>query len=234
MFDALERKLLIDTVSKRCAWLTKTLGEGKLDDKTQNEYKAMLKALGTALKKIEAEKPQKPVSVKAPKKPAAPPPVKKRRENTIPVGEAQVLIAEDDPDSAMLIEGIIRDIGVKSIELARDGRQAISMLKNASPPFDIVLCDWNMPEFDGLEVKKQVGNLARLQETHFIMVTAVTESARIKEAIGEGITDYIIKPIDGNILEKKIKAALLGANDVSSTETDETKTSSASSTEKGA
>ncbi|HEY7773192.1 MAG TPA: response regulator [Marinagarivorans sp.] len=212
MFDALERKLLIDTVSKRCAWLTKTLDEGTLDDKAQQEQKAVLKALGTALKKLEATAPTKSIA-KAPSKPTAMPPPKKTRQYTLPIDEAHVLIAEDDPGSAALLEGLLRDIGVKSIEFARDGRQAVSMLKNASPTFDIVLCDWNMPELTGLEVKKQVRNLARLQDTHFIMVTAVTESTRIKEAIGEGITDYIIKPIDGTILEKKIKSALTGIND---------------------
>ena len=221
MFDALERKLLIDTVNKRCAWLSKTLDEGTLDDKAQQEQKAILKALGTALKKIEGAPPAKTAS-KAPSKPSAAPPPKKPRQYTLPVDEAHVLIAEDDPDSAALLEGLIRDIGVTSIEFARDGRQAVRMLTNASPTFDIVLCDWNMPELSGLEVKKQVRNLARLQDTHFIMVTAVTESARIREAIGEGITDYIIKPIDGAILEKKIKAALTGVLDDSDTDADPT------------
>ena len=110
----------------------------------------------------------------------------------------------------MLLEGIIQDFGIKNIVIARDGREAVNELKNASPAFDIVLCDWDMPELNGLEVRKQVRHLARLQDTHFIMVTAVSEAARIKQAIGEGITDYIVKPVDAETLEKKIKIALAG------------------------
>ena len=208
MFDAIEQKLLIDTATKRCAWLTKSLKDGDLDDKTQTEYKATLRALSQAIKKLEKITPVKTLTPSAP-----PPPPKKARKQTIACSEAHVLIAEDDPDSAMLLEGIMEDIGIKHIERAQDGREAVSMLKNASPPFDIVLCDWDMPELNGIQVRKQVRNLARLQDTHFIMVTAVSEAARIKEAISEGITDYVIKPVDGNILERKVKLALGHEND---------------------
>lgn len=210
MFDTLEQKLLIDTVSKRCTWLSKTISDGKLDDKALAEHKAMLRVLSSAIKKIEKITPAKTITPQAPQSPP-----KKRQKRAIALSEAHVLIAEDDPDSAMLLEGIVEDLGIKHIERAKDGREAVSMLKNASPVFDIVLCDWDMPELTGLEVKRQVRNLARLQDTHFIMVTAVSEAARIKEAIGEGITDYVIKPIDANILEKKIQAALAGDDQAS-------------------
>lgn len=203
MFDAIEQKLLIDTASKRCAWLSKSLKDGDLDDKTQTEYKATLRALTQAIKKLEKITPVKTITPSAP-----PAPQKKARKQVIPCNEAHILIAEDDPDSALLLEGILEDIGVKNIERAKDGREAVSMLKNASPPFDIVLCDWDMPELNGIQVRKQVRNLARLQDTHFIMVTAVSEAARIKEAISEGITDYVVKPVDGNILVRKVKQAL--------------------------
>lgn len=216
MFDAIEQKLLIDTATKRCAWLTKNLKEGGLDDKTQSEYKATLRALSQAIKKLEKITPVKTLSPSSP-----PPPPKKARKQVIACGDAHVLIAEDDPDSAMLLEGILEDIGIKHIEHAKDGREAVSMLKNASPPFDIVLCDWDMPELNGIQVRKQVRNLARLQDSHFIMVTAVSEAARIKEAISEGITDYVIKPVDGNILERKVKQALGQGSESANSTSDE-------------
>jgi two-component system chemotaxis response regulator CheY len=207
MFDALEQKLLVDTLTKRCAWLSKTISDGNLDEKAINEHKAMLRVLSSATKKIEK---LTPVISLPPSSPPGPP--KKRQKHSIPLTDAHILIAEDDPDSAMLLEGILEDIGLKHISIARDGREAVNMLKNASPSYDIVLSDWDMPELNGLEVRRQVRNLARLQDTHFIMVTAVSEAARIKEAIGEGITDYVVKPVDASILEKKVKAALAGVN----------------------
>ena len=207
MLDALELKLVVAPINKRCQWLTTRVSEPRdsLDDKVLAEYKASYKVLSTALKKIERITPVKTIPPSA-----APKPPKKRQKRAIPVNEAHVLIAEDDPDSAMLLEGIVEDFGIKHISIARDGRDALNALKNASPAFDIVLCDWDMPEMSGLEVRRQVRNLARLQDTHFIMVTAVSEASRIKQAIGEGITDYIVKPVDASILEKKIMTALAG------------------------
>ena len=51
-----------------------------------------------------------------------------------------------------------------------------------------------MPELSGLEVRKQIKQLAKFQDTHFMMVTSISEAAKIREAIGQGITDYIVKP----------------------------------------
>ena len=214
MFDPLELKLLKDTVSKRCIWLKKNITENPdpLDEKSLAEFKASYKVLSTTLKKLDKITPVKTIP---PANPTAPP--KKRQKRAIPVSEAHLLIAEDDPDSAMLLEGIVEDIGIKHTVIARDGRDALNELKNSTPAFDIVLCDWDMPELTGLEVRKQVRNLARLQDTHFIMVTAVSEASRIKQAIGEGITDYIVKPVDATILEKKILTALAGPEASTST-----------------
>lgn len=205
MFDAIEQKVLLSTLDKRCTWLKKTIEQGELSPKALTEHKATYKALVNAAKKIEHITPLKKIP---PPSVSAPP--KKQKKHSVDLADAYILIAEDDPDSAILLEGIVNDIGIKHISIARDGREAVSALKNASPSFDIVLCDWDMPELSGLEVRRQVRNLAKLQDTHFIMVTAVSESARIKEAITEGITDYVIKPVDASIIEKKIKAALAG------------------------
>jgi two-component system, chemotaxis family, chemotaxis protein CheY len=204
MFDSLEHKLVQDTLAKRCAWLSKSLADSRLDEKLQAEYKVSLKVLTAALRKLERQAPPA-------KTPAAPPPKvkpKKAQSRLIPLAEAHILIAEDDQDSALLLQGIVEDIGIKHIVTAKDGREAVNTLKNTSPPFDIVLCDWDMPELTGLEVRRQVRQLARLQDTHFIMVTAVSEVSRIREAIAEGITDYVVKPVDASIIEKKIKTAL--------------------------
>lgn len=123
-----------------------------------------------------------------------------------------MLIAEDDADSVELLRGILEDMGVEHIDVVVDGRAALFALQNCSPPYDIVLCDWDMPEMTGLEVRKAVKNLARLQDTHFIMVTVISEAVRIKEAISHGVNDYIVKPADTDILEKKLKAALAGTD----------------------
>ena len=121
-----------------------------------------------------------------------------------------MLIAEDNRDSAELLKGILEDLGIAQIDLVENGRAALYALQNCSPPYDIVLCDWDMPEMNGLEVHRNVRTLAKLRDTHFVMVTAISEGSRIREAIQQGIGDYLVKPIDIDILGKKIKSALAG------------------------
>ncbi|WP_236074875.1 response regulator [Teredinibacter purpureus] len=65
-----------------------------------------------------------------------------------------------------------------------------------------------MPELTGLEVHCKAKASNKLQGAHFVMVTAVSESSRIREAIQQGVNDYIVKPIDMDVLEAKIKTAL--------------------------
>jgi two-component system chemotaxis response regulator CheY len=108
----------------------------------------------------------------------------------------------------MMLRGILSDLGIKKIDSVKDGREALNALQNNSPAYDLVLCDWDMPELTGLEVRKQIKQLAKFQDTHFMMVTAISEASKIREAIGQGITDYIVKPIDTATLEKKIRVAL--------------------------
>ena len=68
-----------------------------------------------------------------------------------------------------------------------------------------------MPELSGLEVRKQIKQLAKFQDTHFMMVTSISEAAKIREAIGQGITDYIVKPIDTATLEKDPRGLRVGS-----------------------
>jgi two-component system chemotaxis response regulator CheY len=124
--------------------------------------------------------------------------------------DAYVLIAEDNHDSAQLLRGVLEDMGINRIDVVTDGRAALYALQNCSPPYDLVLCDWDMPEMSGIDVHRNVKSLAKLRDTHFVMVTAISAASRIREAIQQGVSDYLVKPIDIDVLEKKVKAALAG------------------------
>jgi two-component system, chemotaxis family, chemotaxis protein CheY len=214
MLDAKELKVVLATLSARRTWLNKALEDSKLEETQRQELIQTAKLIDSAMQKlaVSVQKSPPPAAPSTAPAPAKKPPPK--RKDPIALADAYVLVAEDNPDSMMLLRGILDDLGIKKIDSAKDGREALHALQNSSPPYDLVLCDWDMPEMSGLEVRKQVKQLAKLQDTHFMMVTAVSEAARIREAIGQGITDYIVKPIDIDILERKIRIALgLDTND---------------------
>lgn len=190
-FSAQEAKIVINTLSKRRAWLRKTLDDSSLDPGVRQEHIESIKLLDSALKKMTG----KPAPSAAPHR-------------TVTMANARVLVAEDNADSANLLMDVLQDFGMKQVELADDGIQAFDKIKGAKAAYDLILCDWDMPGLTGLEVHTKAKASNTLRHAHFIMVTAVSEAARIREAIQQGVNDYIVKPIDIDILESKIRAAL--------------------------
>ncbi len=211
MLEAKELKVVLSALSQQRNKLLSALDDRKTEEKQRQEYSATIKYLDSAMKKLASgASPQK---TKAPPPPPAqqaapPPPAKKPAKRYIEFNNAHVLIAEDNAEAASLMQALLEDMGFKHIDIAEDGKEAADMLQSCSPAYDLVLCDWDMPEMSGLEVRKTVRPLAKLRDTHFMMVTGVTDASRIKEAIQNGIHDYIAKPVDANILEKKLKVAL--------------------------
>lgn len=201
MFSPQERKVVGTTLTQRRAWLAKALEDKSLADATRKEHTETLKTLDSALKKLAGSVPAKaPASTK----PA-------QADGTFKLksfAEARVLIAEDDEASATLLIDFLADLGIKSVDHATDGWDAFGKIKNAEDPYHLILCDWDMPELSGIEVHNKAKASNTLRGARFMMVTGMTEAAKIKQAVQQGINDYIVKPIDVDILEQKISDTL--------------------------
>jgi len=202
MLNKNEAKLVLSTLAKRRAWLLKTSTDENVGENTRNECLDSLRIIDSAMKKIAALPPPAPPQLKTKSKNSA------ARTRTVTLETARILVAEDNPDSAQFLLDVLEDFGIQQVDWAKDGIEAFDMIKGASEPFDLILCDWDMPGLSGLEVHGRAKASNTLKYAHFIMVTAVSESIRIREAIQQGVNDYIVKPIDIDILENKIKTAL--------------------------
>ncbi len=212
-----ELKVVLATLTQRRAWLLKSLDAKDVSPTQREESVATLKTLDSAMQKLARMPPSKNNTGPAVKPaPSAP---KKLSKKKIDPADAYALIAEDDAASIQLLKGVLEDIGIQKIDVVENGRAALYALQNCSPAFDIVLCDWEMPEMNGLEVRRQVKSLAKLQDTYYMMVTGMTEVAKIREAIALGVNDYIAKPVDVDTLEKKVRTFLQGDEDTSATGT---------------
>ena len=198
MFTAKEQKIILSTLNSRRAWYKKSIEDTSLADASKKEYAEAMKLLDSSIQKVSNISPLTP---KAPVK-------EKEKRTTVTMANARFLIAEDNADSANLLQDILQDIGAKVIDLAKDGKEAFDFIKRAEEPYDIILCDWDMPELTGIEVHQKAKASNTLKNAHFVMVTATSEATRIKQAVKQGVNDYIVKPVDMNILEGKIKAAL--------------------------
>jgi len=85
---------------------------------------------------------------------------------------------------------------------ADDGTEALAQL--ASAPIGLVLLDWNMPKLSGLDFLKKVRAVEKYKTLPIIMVTSKTARANVIEAIQNGATDYVTKPINMDLLIEKL------------------------------
>ncbi len=117
----------------------------------------------------------------------------------------RLLVVDDEELNRDLMSRRLRRNGF-SVEVAEDGPRALERL-SADPP-DLVLLDTMMPGMNGFEVLKRLRASYKPEALPVIMVTAVTESQRIAEALELGANDYITKPVDFTMALARIRSHL--------------------------
>jgi len=115
----------------------------------------------------------------------------------------KVLVVDDFATMRRIVKNVLRQIGFANIGEADDGKAALKVLKEEK--FDLILCDWNMPEMSGLEVLKQMKSDDALKDIPFVMVTAEAQKDHIIEAVKAGVNSYIVKPFTAETIGEKLK-----------------------------
>ena len=115
----------------------------------------------------------------------------------------KVLVVDDFATMRRIVKNVLRQIGFTNISEADDGKAALKVLKGER--FDLILCDWNMPEISGLEVLKQMKSDDELKKIPFVMVTAEAQKDHIIEAVKAGVNSYIVKPFTAETIGEKLK-----------------------------
>lgn len=117
-----------------------------------------------------------------------------------PFAKLRVLVIEDDANLGALICEMLRRMGMHAIEHASDGRQALE--KAAAHPFDMVICDWNLPEVSGIEVLERLH--ARAPRTLVVMTSARKDLESVRRAKQGGAAAYLVKPFSEAQLRTKL------------------------------
>lgn len=85
---------------------------------------------------------------------------------------------------------------------AADGRKAQSMMRSGK--YDLVLCDWEMPEMSGLELVQWMRSEEAYAQIPFMMITSRGERSHVIKAVEAGVNDYIGKPFSNEQLGTKL------------------------------
>ncbi len=118
----------------------------------------------------------------------------------------QILIAEDDIDSRILLESVLnsRDYDVL---VASDGLEAWQLLESHNP--DLIISDILMPIIDGFELCKKIKSEDRLKHIPIIIYSATYVEARDRQlALASGASKFLLKPIDPIEMLEEVAATL--------------------------
>lgn len=113
----------------------------------------------------------------------------------------RVLIADDSGPMRMIVERNLKSVGIHEIVQAADGMEAFKLF--SSSVFNLVVTDYNMPRMTGMELTKEIR--ASGSVVPILMMTTEAERSTIVEAIQAGVSGYLIKPFDTELLRKKLE-----------------------------
>ena len=116
----------------------------------------------------------------------------------------KLLVIDDDTIVRQSIAAYLSDSGY-DVREAASGREGLKLFREFSP--EIVLSDLRMPEMSGMEVLQEVHKIS--PETPVIVISGVGVMTDVVQALRNGASDYLIKPIaDMEVLEHAIRQGL--------------------------
>lgn len=119
--------------------------------------------------------------------------------------EPVILCIEDEKD---LRVDIVEELEAAhyTVLQAADGVEAIEVLEQHRP--DLVLCDITMPGLGGYDVLKAMRDKGSLADVPFIFLTALADRGDVLTGKQAGADDYLVKPIDFDLLLATISTRL--------------------------
>ena len=112
----------------------------------------------------------------------------------------KVLVVDDAAFMRLTLKTMLEKNGFQVVGEAENGRKATEMYKMLNP--DIVTMDITMPDMDGLEA---LGEIIKFDsKAKIIMLSAMGQEVKIKEAVVMGAKGFIVKPFKEDYLLKTL------------------------------
>lgn len=116
------------------------------------------------------------------------------------------LIVEDDPITSKMLFTVLSEYGdCDRIDNGMDGLDMVIKAGSDGKPYDMVTLDIMMPRMDGHDVLARIKRL-RNTSPKVVMITALSDKKNIQKSYMRGCDGYLIKPVDKEGIQKKLKA----------------------------
>jgi signal transduction histidine kinase len=115
----------------------------------------------------------------------------------------KVLMVDDRPENLLALEAVLKPLGAKLVK-ARSGDEALLHLLRDT--FAVILLDVQMPRLDGLQTAELIKQREQTRHVPIIFITALSrEASYIFKGYAQGAVDYLLKPVDPEILQAKVR-----------------------------
>ena len=138
---------------------------------------------------------------------ALPPPPSEAKSDPPPqvTGPSRILVIDDDPFSARLVDSVLRAAGFQSSFVCEAGKAFDTILRE-NP--DLIILDVVMPQMDGFRLCQRVRAHPGLQLTPIIFVTRKGDVEQRVRGLQVGGNDYVAKPFEPQELVARVRSHL--------------------------
>lgn len=113
-----------------------------------------------------------------------------------------ILVAEDNKVNQQLMKMILKNLGY-TCDVAPEGQTALEYLQAGR--YDLAIIDMHMPVMDGYQLAREIRRDPQLSSLVIIALSAATGKSETDEFLAAGCNDFVHKPVDTTVLDKKIK-----------------------------
>lgn len=118
---------------------------------------------------------------------------------------ARILVVDDDEHQQTILDSYLSAFGYR-VCIVSSGQQAIEVCETLTP--DLVLLDLLMPHMDGIETCKALKANPALKYVPIVILTGRNDSTSIRRSFAAGASDFLTKPVNTLLLEKRIEYAI--------------------------
>ncbi len=120
--------------------------------------------------------------------------------------QLRILVVDDMSTSRGLLLQALDSFGIRNVEYASDGVEAMQTLK--TKPAHLVISDYNMPGMDGLHLLQHIRHDPTTRQTGFILVTGRADAQIIDAGKKLGMNNFLKKPFSQDDMRNCIEAVV--------------------------
>jgi CheY-like chemotaxis protein len=124
------------------------------------------------------------------------------------LGALTVMVVDDSAGMRQLMSGVLQSLGVRHVQLADSGPEALALAKQHKP--DLFIIDWEMRPMDGLTLMREIRKVTNyaMAFVPIVILTAHSSPQVVRAALAHGANQFLSKPVNAQTLLNRILWAL--------------------------